>query len=193
MLAALPDDQMHRSGVIGLRRLEGDDPGGRYDRRHYVATLNEEVIGCLRVVIDTIDRRARILQLHTRQPGIQPAILSHVVDELQRGAAGGRLVIVLDVCEDAGEVQAALERLKFVPTVYYPALIVKGSQRLGGLQFTRLHGCDFSTSVDSVNAICWSAAQQLIEQVGRGFGSMQQEPAEVLRKSDTLRGRFSGA
>ena len=139
------DTPPHNSGVIGLNRLEGEDPKGeRYENLYLCVTLDGKPLALARVSLDHLDRRARILFLESKFHGLQGLILAKATQILeQRDGSNSSVSIVIDVRADFLRLQSTLEQLGFFPTVYYPALISVTNEdghagRVDGIQFTRI-------------------------------------------------------
>jgi len=157
---------LHGSGVIGLRRLEGDDlHGERYQRQYYIGRLGGHDLALARVVWDRVDRRARILEMHTLVQGLQGILLTLIVFELQRQSAGEQLTLVIDVLAHATNLHATLEELGFRPTVYYPGLVATEQERSDAVQYTRLLNCKFEDSLRCLPKIDWQQAREIVGQV----------------------------
>ena len=167
----------HRSGVIALRRFEGDVPQ-RYDRQYHVARVGPHALAAALVVHDRIDQRVRILDLRTRYEGLQGILLAAIMVALFGQASGRRLVMVIDVCADALKLQETLLALDFRPTIYYPAFIARGSTRVDGIQYTGLLNCKFDNSLDCLETLDWPSAAGVIKAVQSGF----------MRESGAMRG-----
>lgn len=164
-----PDD--HASGVVGLNRLEGRDPGGlRYAERYFVARIGRHLVMYARAVWDHVDRRARILFLRTLFNGLQGLMLAAIVARLEKEAGEEQLVTVVDARADCPELQASLGELNFFPTVYYPALISNGSGRVDAVQYTRLHRLDYRESVKRVPGMAWPKVERLVDVIGPPVG-----------------------
>lgn len=176
-----PEAEMHASGVVGLRRLEGEDLGDhRYARQFYVGRIGPRILCAARVVWDRVDLRARILDLQTQVEGIQGLLLARIADSLQVQTGAERLVLVVDVRGDALRLQVTLEALGFVPTVYYPGLLGDARTRRDAVQYTRLFNCDFQESVKYVTGLDWHVARTVVQQVTDLFGSFAASTAGAL-------------
>lgn len=162
------DEYRHRSGVIAFRRFEGDAPQ-RYDRQYHIARIGQHLVAAAFVVHDRIDQRARILDLRTRQEGLQGVLLMAIMDGLSAQSSGKRLVTVIDIRADAFRLQETLRAMDFKPTIYYPSLIAGGRTRVDGIQYTCLSNCDFEDSLDGVERLDWSSAENVIRAVRNGF------------------------
>ncbi len=166
--ADLARDGLHHSGIVGLRRLEGEDiDGRRYERQYYVARVGSKPVATLLVVLDRIDRRARILEMQTSEGGDPDVILTFVLDALETNSRDMRLSVVVDVCADAADLQRTLERLGYLPTVYYPSLVAKGDARVDAVQYTRLINGEFEESLSYATELYWPGAQQVVRRVHR--------------------------
>jgi hypothetical protein len=162
------------AGVIGLKPLQGvDHHSGRFTDRCYVAYSASSELGAARVAYDQVDARARILGLRTTARGVRATLLQHLVDDLQREAAGRRLVIIVLVDGNCSQTQADLTNLGFFPTVYLPAFVAAPLGRNDGVQYTRLFGCSLGDSVGAVTAKHWPEAKRVIAQVLRFAPSVE--------------------
>jgi hypothetical protein len=136
--------RQHASGVVGLRRIRGTDPGAsRFIEEHLIASVRDHVVGVAEVSVDLHDRRCRILSLEVESDGWQ----GHFVREIIAHVSGnyriaGLAIVVLDVRADFPALHASLEACGFFPSIYYPALIATPSGRVDAVQFTRLHRQD---------------------------------------------------
>jgi GNAT superfamily N-acetyltransferase len=156
----------HASGVVSLRRLEGEDPyGERYAEPCFVARLGERDLAAARVVWDRVDCRARILALQARFHGLQGLLLGELVRQIEHEAGNSSLTTVVDVRADHPRLQATLENLGFFPTVYYPALIAGPSGRVDAIQYTRLHGRRIGQSAAVMDNLDWPDAQRVFRAV----------------------------
>jgi hypothetical protein len=156
----------NRSDVIGLRRLEGEDPSGRrYRQRYFVARLSGRPIACARAVWDALDMRVRLLDLKVSQAGGESPLIKAIVSVLasEQGQASHSLAV--DVRADAIALHDDLRGCGFFPTAYYPALIADGEGRSDAVQFTHLHGFDFEKALQSANLSEWPAAAAVVAHV----------------------------
>jgi len=153
----------HLSGIVGLNRLEGENPeGARYSEKSFVGHIGPHPVACSRLVWDYIDRRARILCLHTLFHGLQGLMLAAIVNSLQAASSEPR-TIVIDARADCPALHSTLEQLGFFPTVYYPSLISGMSGRIDAVQFTRLSGSDFAENLRWIDEIHWPEARDMVE------------------------------
>ncbi len=158
------------SGIVGLNRLEGEDPVGvRYSDKSFVGYIGPHPVACSRVVWDHLDRRARILSLYTLFHGLQGLMLSAIVDWLQAGSGNARVAIVVDVLADSPVLHGTLERIGFFPTVYYPGFVAGVSGRVDVVQFTRLSGpgSDCTQNLRWIDKVNWPEAREISEVVTR--------------------------
>ena len=170
----LDDNSMHKSGVIGLKHIEGEDlMGHRYVRSYYVAKLKQKVLGGIYVVHDRIDQRARILGLQSYTDGLQGLLISNIVNEMRKSIGDKRLVLVVDILASATKLQDTLHQLDFIPTVYFPGIISAGHKRTDGIQYTRLFNCNFESSTSNVRQIEWPVAINTITTVKSGFNAKE--------------------
>ncbi|MDH3639221.1 MAG: hypothetical protein OES09_12290 [Gammaproteobacteria bacterium] len=159
---AWQDNKFHVSGVVCLNRLEGEDPKGeRYSEKYFVAHVGSCPIAYSRVVWDRIDRRARILCVHTLFHGLQGLMLNTIVNWLQATSTEQKLTIVVDVRADYPALHYTLEELGFFPTVYYPGLVSGEGGRVDVVQFTWLFGYDFADSLQWTGKVDWSEAKKV--------------------------------
>ena len=166
--AGLAHEGLHDSGIVGLRRLEGEDPDGRrYDRQYYVARDGSRPVATLLVVLDRVDHRARILEMRTFDGRGRAELLAFVFASLEAKSRDTRLSVVVDVCADAVDLQETLEQLGCLPTVYYPSLVAKGNERVDAVQYTRLFNADFAESLRYAAEVDWLEAQQVVRRVSR--------------------------
>ena len=131
-----------RSGIIGFHRIRGLDYGEqRFLDRYYVMSHRDRILGVAQISVDLQDRRARILRLEVQFDGLQAVFLRQVLDNLRDESILQTLAsIVVDVRADCARLHRSLQTLRFVPTVYYPALVSIESGRIDALQFTRIIG-----------------------------------------------------
>jgi hypothetical protein len=182
-LETWPESEIHASGVVGLHRLEGDDRGGRrYAHQFFVGRAAGSEACAAKVFCDWIDRRARILSLQSQLARLHAAMLKEITEDLRRQARGRRFVIVVDVQIGAISLQTTLEALGFVPTVYYPGLLGKGSLRYDAVQYTLVLNGDFDESVPCAGAIDWKSARVVIDKVAALF---RRQPASLSDGSPT--------
>ncbi|MBV8235783.1 MAG: GNAT family N-acetyltransferase [Acidimicrobiia bacterium] len=166
MLEGRGGDLDHRSGVIGLRPLEGEDrEGRRYERPYFLGLQGDRVVGCARAVWDWTDRRARILDLRMERDGLQAGMLADTTRALLRMAGDGPLVVIVNVRADALGLQRDLEQLQFFPTSYYPGLIAVAGGRCDAVQYTHLHRRRIEEGLEFVTDIDWPRARSVIDQV----------------------------
>jgi GNAT superfamily N-acetyltransferase len=157
---------LHYSGVIGLNRLEGVDVQRmRYRREYHIASIEEEDVGCIRLVWDLLDRRARMLEMQVLVEGIQGILMSETISSVARRKDQEHLTIVLDVRADSVMLHNTLTQLGFFPTVYYPALISDQKCRCDAVQFTLLLGCEFDTSLRFLERVNWEDAATVVNSV----------------------------
>jgi hypothetical protein len=162
----------HASGVVSLRRLEGEDhTGDRYDRQYLVGRVGPYPVACARLVRDRLDRRVRILAFQTLFQGLQGIMFRRILEELERESAGNPLTVVVDARADIPELLATLEKLGFFPTAYYPSLIMTKSGRVDAVQYTRLYYLRFEDSLKLVSDLDWSSAKEVISRVARSAGN----------------------
>jgi hypothetical protein len=167
-------------GVIGLNRLEGEDPR-RYEHRFYVCRFRASIIAAARVSWDHVDQRARILDLKTAYEGLQEVLVPALVAELIKAAGNDPLSVVVDVRADAIKLQNTLGQLQFHPSVYYPAFVGDADDRHDVVQFVRLHQ---HSSVDSLRGLeClstwnndWPLARRLALIVIEGIATLRVVP-----------------
>ncbi|MFQ5991669.1 MAG: GNAT family N-acetyltransferase [Nitrospiraceae bacterium] len=156
----------HGSGVVGLRRLEGEDnEGDRYDGQYLVGRLGRYPVACARLVWDRLDSRVRVLALQTLFHGLQGLMLARILEGVERESAYNPLTVIVDVRADSPELQATIERLGFFPTAYYPSLIATRSGRIDAVQYTRLYHLHFEDSLRVMSDLDWSSARQIISEV----------------------------
>ena len=156
------------SGIVGLNRLEGEDPtGGRYSDKSFVAYIGSHPVACSRVVWDHVDRRARILSLYTLFHGLQGLMIATIVDWLQTDLRDARINIVIDVRADCPALHSTLEQLGFFPTVYYPGFVAGVSGRVDVVQYTRLSGpgSDCTENLRWIEKVHWPEAREISEVV----------------------------
>jgi GNAT superfamily N-acetyltransferase len=161
-------DNPHASGIVSLNRLVGVDPQGkRYSEECFNANAGSQIVARSRVASDHVDRRARILYLHTLFHGLQGLLLKTIVERLQSGSAGAARTLVVDVRADHPAVHRTLEKLGFFPTIYYPALIAGANGRIDVVQYTRLAGHDIAESLQWMDRVDWPEARGVAEVVTR--------------------------
>jgi GNAT superfamily N-acetyltransferase len=166
LLGAWPEGDRHASGVVGLRRLVGEDATGRrYDQRCFVARLGAVPVGAVRAVWDRLDRRVRVLELRSRLDGLQGLLMAAVLRDVRGDGDPAGLVIVLDVLADHLPLQSTLEGLGMVPTVYYSCLVGGGAGRADAVQYTWLPGQRLKVSACDVSALTWPEAARVIDEV----------------------------
>jgi RimJ/RimL family protein N-acetyltransferase len=176
LLDSWPEGDCHASGVVCLRRLVGEDvTGRRYDRRYFVARPGGAEVGAVRVVWDRLDGRVRVLELRSRVDGLQGPLLAAVLRDVRSEAGPTGLVVVVDVLADHLPLQATLECLGFVPTVYYAGLVGGREGRADAVQYTLFLGRRLETSARNVTAMSWPEAGRVIEEV-IGMASMSADP-----------------
>jgi hypothetical protein len=159
-------DLDHRSGIICLRPLEGEDrEHRRYERPYFLGLRGGNMVGSARAVWDRTDRRARILDVRVERDDLRAAMLAGTTLELLRMAADAPLVVIVNVRADAPDLQRALEQLQFFPTAYYPGLIAAARGRCDAIQFTRLHLCRIEQGLDFVADVDWPQAKLIVDQV----------------------------
>lgn len=156
-----------RSDVIGLRRLQGEDPSGRrYRWRYFVARRGGQPIACARAVWDAMDMRLRLLELKVSRAGGEGPLINAIVSVVAAEQGHAPHSVVVDVRADAVALHGDLYGCGFFPTAYYPALIADGQNRSDAVQFTRLHGFDFEAARRSANLADWPAATAVAARVG---------------------------
>jgi RimJ/RimL family protein N-acetyltransferase len=161
-------ENRHAVGVIGLRRLEGEDLRcDRYDRQYIVGTTGQTPVACAHLLFDRRDGRLRVLELQSLVHGHQYSLIEHIVSETECATAGKPLSMVVDVRADNPGFQAVLERLSFFPTAYYPGLVMVGSQRIDAVQYTRLFNLSLADSIKHVKDLNWPQAEQVLFTVSR--------------------------
>lgn len=163
---AWDDLDLHGSGVVSLRRLEGEDLNqNRYEKKYFVGYAGESPICCARVVCDNQDRRVRVLFMQTLVLGTQGLLLAEILRVFETQFGSTPYTVAIDVCADLPPLHATLENLGFFPTVYYPRLLASGSGRVDAVQFTRLYNCGFETNLKWAEKISWVGAANVIEVV----------------------------
>ena len=156
----------HNAGVLCFQRLEGKDSQGiRYQRRLFLAKLNNQPVAYVIAVLDNLDRRLRILDLRSSLDGVQGLLIQHIVSLVEEEMAGRPLTVVLDVKASSIKLHATLQKLNFFPTVYYPALIADGDIRDDAVQFTRLFNLNYRESLVNANLTEWPSANVLVSQI----------------------------
>ena len=161
-----------RAGVVGLDRYEGiDRRSDRFSTHWIVARRRDRDVACARIALDRADQRARILRVDSADRGVEADLLDGIVAVLSRQAEGGPLTAVVDVRVDQPSLQAKLEGLGFVPTVYYPRLLATASGRLDAVQYTRTWGRGFAPALEWVRDLEWGDAARVIHAVGAFAGS----------------------
>jgi hypothetical protein len=173
LLKTWPRRWAHESGVVCLRRLEGEDRFGiRYDRQHYVGQVNGQPVACARVVWDGNDHRARILELHTKSHGLQGLVIAQIIKELEGDLNGQGITLVVDVLASNIDLQLTLKELGFFPSIYYPALVAHNGDENGvrddAVQFTRLLGGDLQHADAVADELVWDEARALMMTVVQG-------------------------
>jgi L-amino acid N-acyltransferase YncA len=165
------DEQRHCSGVVGLRRLEGQDiHGDRYDRRYFVVSTGRDgVVAAAKVVIDWTDQRARILHLQTRIAGLQNALFTAILEDLQQVGTRELISIAVDVRADQTHLHAGLAALGFRPTVFYPALVEGAGKRWDALQYTRILKRPMTETIACMESIEWPMANRIVRKVVEQF------------------------
>jgi RimJ/RimL family protein N-acetyltransferase len=156
------------AGVVNLRRLEGEGSGPvglRYDNRYQVARIEDRDAGFVRVAWDRTDRRARVLELFAESPLIAASLIEAAVAELLAEATDGTLTVAVDLRTDAVALQSRLEKMGFLPTAYYPALIADGPDRIDAVQFTRLDQRPIGQSLGFIVGLDWPEARRLVDSV----------------------------
>lgn len=145
----------HNGGIVGLKRLEGNDPEGeRYMEKYFQASYGHHLLALARILWDRLDRRARILYLQTKFHGLQGILLAEMINALKRVAQAEELrTIVLDVRADFPSLHVSLGQLGFFPTVYYPSLISNGSGRIDCVQFTLVLEGDINENFKAVKPL----------------------------------------
>ena len=167
-------DNPHASGIVCLRRLLGEDPQGkRYSDEFFIAKTGGRAVAWSRVYSDYVDRRARIMHLHSRFHGLQGPLLKTIVERLQDSSPESARTLVIDVRADHPALHRTLEKLGFFPTIYYPALIADANGRIDVVQFTRLAGHDVAESLQWMDRVGWLQARNVAEVVARPAGSNQ--------------------
>ena len=157
-------------GIIGLRHLEGHAPGSvRYERSLFVASIDGRMVAHAQTSYDHCDQRLRVIELRAATDGIAVALLAHILRQRQAAACGAPFVAVLDARADSQGLISALERIGFFPTVYYPALIQEGGERVDAVQFTWLFGRDFKASRDAVDLSGWPPACAVVAPITNGW------------------------
>ncbi|MCZ6862125.1 MAG: GNAT family N-acetyltransferase [Alphaproteobacteria bacterium] len=156
----------HLSGVVGLNRLEGEDPtGDRYTKKCFVGYIGRCPVSCARIVWDHRDRRARILYLQTRFHGLQGLMVAEILRFLETQSRYTPVSVVIDVRADDPSLHATLEKLGFFPTVYYPCLVAGEDVRLDAVQYTRLYNCPLEESLQFVRHLDWPEANTVVKTV----------------------------
>ena len=132
----------HRSGIIGLRRIQGVDYGERrFLDLHYMMRRRDRFLGAAQISVDLQDHRARVLRLEVEIDGLQAIFLRRVLDHLRsENILQPPACVVVDVRADFAPLHLSLQTLGFVPTVYYPALVSIESRRIDAVQFTQIIG-----------------------------------------------------
>jgi RimJ/RimL family protein N-acetyltransferase len=156
----------HLSGVVGLSRLEGEDPtGDRYTKKCFVGYIGKCPVSCARIVWDHRDHRARILYLQTRFHGLQGLMVAEILRFLETQSRYTPVSVVIDVRADYPSLHATLEELGFFPTVYYPCLVAGEKGRLDAVQYTRLCSRPFQESLKFVRTLGWFEANTVVKTV----------------------------
>jgi len=147
--------QGHRSGVVGLRRIQGlSREELRFLDLHYAMRQQNEVLGVARVSVDLQDRRARVLQLGVQFDGLQAFFLRRVLYHIQGEEPLQQLACaVVDVRADFVPLHASLQAMGFFPTVYYPAFVATEAGRVDAVQFTRIFGEDLHDVPEPVSEL----------------------------------------
>ncbi len=156
----------HGSGVIGFRRLQGEDlQGKRYDYPYFIGSQSGRPTCCARLVLDRLDRRLRFLELASLSPRLPESLIAAILRQTLSELGNEPLTIVIDVSSQTAELQQTLEKLSFFPTAYYPALIAAGPYRLDAVQYTYHHLLKFQDSLKMVHGLDWPPAQQILQGV----------------------------
>jgi len=157
-----------RSSVVGLRRLEGEDPAGRrYRKRCFIAHHDDQPIAIARALWDSFDARLRVLELTVCVPGSESALIRYIAEVIAREQKLTPYSLVVDVRADAIALHRNLQGLGFFPTVYYPALLADGDDRCDAVQFTLLHGFYLDAALDSADLAAWPQAVAVAARVGK--------------------------
>ena len=166
LLDAWRERPQRDAGVVNLRRFEGENLGRqRYDGRCYVARMNDHDAGCVRIVWDHGDRRARVLDLRSETDLVAATLIEAAVASMRDEAGDLPLVVALDVRADAAVLQNRLGALGFLPTAYYPALLADGPTRVDAVQFTRIDGRPLARSLDLLDNLDWPSARRVVDQI----------------------------
>jgi RimJ/RimL family protein N-acetyltransferase len=159
LLDTEPVSKRHASGVVGLDRLEGlEQQGSRFERQFHVARTDEGEVSCVRIAWDGLDRRARILDLRTRQSGVECEVLRGTHRLLSDSSGPAPISISIDVRSDAVALQTTLEELGFRATAYYPGLIASGETRIDAVQYTCCLRRSLSDGWQNVGTLDWQPA-----------------------------------
>lgn len=158
----------HAMGVMGICPMEGPSGRrGRFDRPYFIGLLKGTQVGCVRVLYDRTDARARVVGLRALDEGMRSPLLAGVIQELNRLRGQGPLTVVCYVRADAGSAHRELQELGFFPTAYLPGIAVAATGRRAVVQYTRLFEWLLPESTRGVTASDWPAARQVIEAVVR--------------------------
>ncbi len=165
-LFAAPPVSAARSGVVGLQWFEGIDPrGNRFEEAFVVGEASGRVVAAVRVVLDRLDRRARLAGLVTTLDGVDAAVIGAARDVLLAPGPARPLAVVLDVAAADVGLQGAVEALGFVPSAYYPHLVAAPGGWSDVVQYTLGSGGNLGDVRRSLSPIAWPEAQRVIDAV----------------------------
>lgn len=145
-----------------LRRPEGPQEEGRYRRIDVVARRAGRVLGRACVRLDLADRRARIVRLESATEGAQGTTLGAALRVLHAGSAGRVASTVIDVRADAPRLHATLERMRFFPSAYLPAVLATPTGYSDVVQYTRLTSGSIKEAAELVADLAWPQAWRVI-------------------------------
>ena len=180
-----PEDPA-RSGIVALDRIEGVAPAsGRYETVVLRGLRGARTVGLVRVAVDHVDDRARVLELHAVHADLELPILLAACDHVRRCSAIRTLVV--DVRADRPTLLEGLGAAGFFPTIYYPGLVAPSGRgpdapTADAVQYTQLFGRPIDATLSCVGDLDWPDARalmRLIEHAARGRAEPQGSPTET--------------
>ena len=149
------DSSNHLSGVVCLDRLEGwDHTGLRYVDEYWLLKNGNLPLAITRVMIDNSDRRARILLHQSKSANAKEYALHDITHRLMSLNREARpKSIVIEVCASQLGLLFFLEGLDFVPTVYFPAMLLSESKAHDCIQYAKYINCDLSIDIEIANKL----------------------------------------
>ena len=155
---------------VELRRM--DELGREHARRtqrYFAGIVGDDVVGCIHAAHNRHDYHLRIESFALATQAVQDPMLRALVELVRRESDGHPCVMATELTATNAAQQRPLESAGFVPTSYYPALVVHRGERLDVVQYTRLLGYTIADALGFLETVKCPDAERLIRTIAAEF------------------------